>query len=97
MSIIDNLSAYCHTPIKPEMDGPYVKYVIEMSNFKINMKGDGYYLIPKMETFKNFIVDQSNKVPNLTQIINPAQLEYPRDTTVIRFTFNTRNNNTIYI
>jgi hypothetical protein len=39
--IIKNLSDYCHTPIKPEMEGSHVKYVVEMSNFKINMKGDG--------------------------------------------------------
>lgn len=94
---MSNLSDYCDIPISPEYDGDSVVFNVEMSNFTINMFGDGMVLLPKMETFKNFIFKQIELNSNLIQIINPSQIDYPRDTTVIRFTYNTHKNNLIYV
>jgi hypothetical protein len=88
----------CGDPITPVLDSDgFVKHSIEMSNFKINLLGDGKLLISKMEMFYSYLYEQCDKSQIVQGIINMHSIESLPDSPNIRFTFNTRKNILIHI
>ena len=69
-----------------------------MSNFKINyLSVERYVLYSAMRKFYEYIENQTKMYGELEGIMNSKTREWLYDVTVIRMTYNTKNNNIIYM
>ena len=76
----------------------YVLYWIEMSNYKINMLGNGNIKIfSKIEIFHDYIKKQSRNSSYVNGIINVESIDLPADSPNVWMTFNTKYNVIIHV